>query len=184
MTIQAPIAPPPTQAPLTPAERETLATLYARHRLNPRNLVRQMPWTLGLGGIGTVCGLAAWQAGWVGHVLFGAGCLFFLWPIPALLAAGPRFARTVAKDLAADAVRVDHGRIVRRYYTRGRHGQAHVTLDTGADAALPVSLMQRLTEGEALTLRTAPHCGCLLMVEHAGEQHIMPVALHAGQGVH
>ena len=184
MAIQASALPAVIHAPLLAAERETLATLHERHRLSPRSLARQMPWTLGLIGIGAVCGFAGWQAGWVGHIVLGAFAVFFVWPIPALLAAGPRFAGTVARDMADGQVRLDQGHIVKRYYTRGRHGQAHVTLDSGADAAIPVSLMHTLTEGDPLTLRTAPHCGCLLTVEHREEQHVMPIALHAGQGVH
>jgi hypothetical protein len=168
------------RSPLQADERQMLTTLHERHRVSVRNVGRHFPSVGGLASVGIVCALAAWQTGWVGHVLFGAGSLFFLWPIPKLVTAGPRFARQVAADLASGDVTVDQGPVVRRYYTRGRHGQAHLTLASGADAALPVELMHGIQEGDHVVLRRAAHSGCLLSIEHGGTRHLMPMQIHTG----
>jgi hypothetical protein len=174
-------APAVETAPLHDDERDVLTALHGRHRISLTNTLRHLPAIGGLGGVGVVCALAALQTGWVGHVLFGAGSLFFLWPLPRLLAVGPRFARQVAADLAQGDLPVSSGTVVRRYYTRGRAGQAHVTLDTGADGAMPVALMHRIQEGDWVALRRASHSGCLLSVEHGGERHLMPMEIHTGK---
>jgi hypothetical protein len=169
------------RAPIDAAEREVLVALHRRHRVSLVNTLRQLPAIGGLAGVGVVCALAAWQTGWIGHLLFGAGSLFFLWPIPKLVRVGPGFARRVAADLASGQVMVERGPVVRRYYTQGRQGQAHLTLASGADAAVPVTLMHRIHEGDHVVLRRAAQSSCLLSVEYGGERHVMPMELHTGQ---
>lgn len=178
-TVAVPVA--VERSPMHADERAVLTTLHQRHRFSVTNALRHFPAIGGLAGVGIVCALAAWQTGWVGHVLFGGGSLFFLWPVPKLLNAGPRFAKQVASDLEQGDVHVATGVVVRRHYTRGRHGQAWVTLDSGASGAVPVALMHAIQEGDAVVLRRAPACGCLLSVEYGGERHLMPMEIHTGQ---
>lgn len=173
-----------SRQPMTEAERGLLGRHLARSRTSVRRVLRLLPWAGGLVGVGAICAIAAWQTGIVGKILFGIGSLFFLWPVPSVFRANRQLVGALTADLAAGEVDVHAGRLARRYLTRGRHGHGRIVLDSGLDYAVPVTLLQAMTEDEPVTLHVAPASGCLLSVLWHGQIHPMPLDLDDGGALH
>lgn len=170
--------------PMTEAERHLLTQYLARSRTGVRRFLRLLPWAGGLLGVGAICAIAAWQTGPIGKILFGIGSLFFLWPIPSVFRANRQLVGALTADLAAGDVEVHAGRLARRYLTRGRHGHGRLVLDSGLDYAVPLPLLQAMSEDEPVTLHVAPVSGCLVSIHWHDQCHPMPLALDGAAALH